>query len=82
MAMLATPALDTSPVSRARALSLFAPHLLALAFPVNALTFVLTGPHPAWAAVLFTVPVFGSTVLDRYSGEHDEQPLANVPAWP
>ncbi|HEX7670847.1 MAG TPA: hypothetical protein VF395_14730, partial [Polyangiaceae bacterium] len=82
MAMLSVPVLDTSPVSLGRTLRLFAPHLLALAFPLNALAFVLSGPHPALVAVLFTVPVFGSTVLDRRSGEHAEQPLGNVPSWP
>jgi alkane 1-monooxygenase len=76
------PALDTAPVSAGRAAAMFAPHLLALAFPVNALAFVLTGPHPAWLAVLFTVPVFGSTVLDRYSGPETRQPSLGVPSLP
>ncbi|HVU02904.1 MAG TPA: fatty acid desaturase [Polyangiaceae bacterium] len=63
------------------ALVRFAPHLLALLFPLNALAFVLTGPHRWWVALLFTVPVFGSTVVDRYSGTETRQP-SRVDAWP
>lgn len=74
--------MDESPVSRSRALLLFAPHLLGLLFPVNALVFVLTGPHPAWLAPLMTIPVFGSAVIDRFSGTTTRKPAAKMPDWP
>ena len=61
---------------------LFAPHLLALLFPLNALAFAATGPHRGWVAALFLVPVFGSVFLDRQSGPETRQPAANIPAWP
>ena len=61
---------------------LFAPHLLALLFPLNALAFVLTGPHRAWFALPFLVPVFGSVLIDRRSGDEARQPEPGIPAWP
>jgi alkane 1-monooxygenase len=73
---------DESEVPAARALALFAPHLLGLLFPLNALVFLLTGPHPAWLAPLFTIPVFGSAVIDRFSGTTARKPAAKMPDWP
>jgi alkane 1-monooxygenase len=70
------------PPSSSRTLRLFAPHLLALLFPLNALLFVLTGPHRPWLAFFFVVPVFGSVYFDRRSGHETRQPLAQTPAWP
>jgi alkane 1-monooxygenase len=74
--------IDDTEVSGARALRLFAPHLLGLLFPMNALVFLLTGPHPAWLAPLFTIPVFGSAVVDRFSGTTARKPAAKMPDWP
>lgn len=82
MEKLQVPELDTAPISAARATALFAPHLLALLFPLNALAFVLTGPHRAWLSVLFVVPVFGSVWVDRQSPPEARQPAAQMPAWP
>jgi alkane 1-monooxygenase len=79
---LEAPKLDATPLSRAEALARFAPHLLALLFPVNALAFVLTGPHKWWLSLPFIVPVFGSVVVDRRSGTEARQPAAQMPAWP
>jgi alkane 1-monooxygenase len=76
------PEQDPNPVSALQAVRSFTPHLLALLFPLNALAFVLTGPHRAWVAALFMVPVFGSVVLDARSGATTRQPAAKVPAWP
>lgn len=80
--MMSAPRQDESPVSAMRAARLFAPHLLALLFPLNALAFVLTGPHRPWVAFLFVVPVFGSVWLDRQSVTAAAQPPAKIPAWP
>ena len=84
MPKLEVPKLDTAlaPLSAGRAAALFLPHLLALGFPLNALLFVVSGPHPAWLAVLFTAPVFGSTLIDRWSGTQARQPTRSMPAWP
>jgi alkane 1-monooxygenase len=76
------PVLDASPLPASRVAALFAPHLVALLFPLNALAFVVTGPHRWWASLLFVVPVFGSVWLDAKSGVVARQPAANVPAWP
>jgi alkane 1-monooxygenase len=61
---------------------LFAPHLLALLFPLNALAFVLTGPHRPWMALPFLAPVFGSVLIDRHGGDEARQPVPGIPAWP
>lgn len=83
MPQLNVPAQDRShEVSAARATRLFFPHLLALVFPLAALGFVLTGPHPWWGAVLFALPIYGSLVIDRRSGEETRQPLVKMPSWP
>jgi len=76
------PEVDTGPVSPARSLVRFAPHLLALAYPLNALCFVLTGPHVWWAALLFIVPIFLSVVLDGQSGQETRPPAAQMASWP
>lgn len=83
MPQLEVPAQDrTTEVSAALAARLFFPHLLALVFPLAALGFVTTGPHPWWAAVLFALPIYGSVVLDRTSGDETRQPLLKMPSWP
>jgi alkane 1-monooxygenase len=69
-------------VSASRAAALFAPHLLALLFPLNALAFVTTGPHRWWVSILFLVPVFGSVWVDARSSAETRQPAAKIPAWP
>jgi alkane 1-monooxygenase len=79
---LRAPVLDPSDLSAPRVAALFAPHLLALLFPLNALLYVATGPHRWWVSVLFLVPVFGSVVLDVKSGPETRQPAARIPSWP
>jgi alkane 1-monooxygenase len=76
------PALDTSQLTAWQALTNFTPHLLSLVFPLNALAFVLTGPHPWWVALLFFIPIYGSVAVDRRSGVYTRQPLVNMPSWP
>jgi alkane 1-monooxygenase len=82
MPQLRNPEVDTTRIPAGRAARLFAPHLLALLFPLNALLFVVTGPHRPWLAPVFVVAVFGSVVLDRKSGAELRQPPARLPAWP
>jgi alkane 1-monooxygenase len=79
---LQAPLLDETPVSVGRAAATFAPHLLAMLFPLNAFAFVLSGPHRAWLSALFLVPVFGSVWVDARSGTEARQPAAKVAAWP
>jgi alkane 1-monooxygenase len=76
------PEVEAGPISPGRSLVRFAPHLLALAYPLNALCFVLTGPHPYWAALLFIVPIFLSVVLDARSGQETRPPAAQMASWP
>jgi len=76
------PALDHSPVSFRKGLGIWTKHLLALAFPLNALTFVLTGPHHWSVGLLFIVPIAIAVRADRKSGVELRQPSVNMPAWP
>jgi alkane 1-monooxygenase len=82
MEKLQVPELDESPLPASRVAALFAPHLLALLFPLTALAFVATGPHRWWVSLPFIVPVFGSVWLDATSRTEDRQPAAKIPAWP
>ena len=82
MATLASPALDDSPLTAAQSARRVLPHLLALAFPLSALAFVLTGPHPWWVALLFIAPIYIAVVLDQRSPEHTRPPATRLPAWP
>jgi alkane 1-monooxygenase len=61
---------------------IFGKHLLALLFPLNALAFVLTGPHPGWLAPLFLVPIVQAVRLDRRAGPELRQPSPRLPGWP
>jgi alkane 1-monooxygenase len=77
-----TPEVETGPVSMARSLARFAPHMLALVFPLNALCFVLTGPHAWWVALLCIVPIYSSVVIDARSGQETRPPAARIASWP
>lgn len=61
---------------------IFARHLLALAFPLNALAFVLTGPHHGYVALLFLVPIILAVRADRRSPSEERPPSVRMPAWP
>lgn len=76
------PEVETGAISLGRSFTRFAPHLLALTFPVNALGFVLTGPHPWWAALLFLAPIALCVVIDGRSGQEARPPAAQVASWP
>jgi alkane 1-monooxygenase len=82
MAAPVAPIVDTAPVPVVRALALWSRHLLALAFPLNALVFVLTAPHSPWVAPLFALPIAAAVFADRASPPERRQPPARMPAWP
>jgi alkane 1-monooxygenase len=72
---------DTRPLSFSQSLARFAPHLLALVFPLNTLLFVLTGPQQFWVSLLFTVPIWFCLAIDARSGTTTRPPAARVTAW-
>jgi alkane 1-monooxygenase len=76
------PKADVRRLSLAQSLLRAAPHLLALGLPLNSLAFVLTGPHRWWLALLFTVPVFASGVIDAYSGITTRPGASGAAKWP
>ena len=82
MERLATPVLDDVPVTAWQATTKFARHLLALLFPLYAMTFLLTGPHPWWGAPLFFPPIVLSAFIDHKSGQETRQPSMQMPGWP
>jgi alkane 1-monooxygenase len=63
-------------------LARFAPHLLSLLFPLNALTFVLTGPHPWWASLLFIALIVSAALADATGGTTTRPPVAPDAKWP
>lgn len=77
-----TPEVDPAPVPAFTVAKMFARHLLALAFPLNALAFVLTGPHPGWLAPLFLLPIAAALYADKHSPVELSQPRPRMPAWP
>jgi alkane 1-monooxygenase len=77
-----TPEVEHAPLSLAASLRRFAPHLLALVFPLNALAFVLTGPHPWWVSLAFFVPIYGSVWIDKRSGSETRPPASQLASWP
>jgi alkane 1-monooxygenase len=78
-----TPAPASSPGPNAHEVArIFAPHLLALYFPLTGTLFLATGPHPWWQALLFLIPLFVAHVLDTRGGVERRRPHPALPAWP
>ena len=60
-----------------------APHLTALFLPLVALTFLVTAPHPWYAALLLVaVPGVAMQIADRRGGTQVHEPRPDLPAWP
>jgi alkane 1-monooxygenase len=57
-------------------------HLLALLFPLTALCFLLSGPHPGWSGGVFMLPILGALLADAFSRPELRQPHPGIPAWP
>jgi alkane 1-monooxygenase len=84
--MAATSTADTpraaAPLAPAAVARILAPHLLAVWFPLNATLFLATGPHAAWTAPLFLLPLVAAHVLDTGGWVERRQPRPDLPAWP
>lgn len=57
-------------------------HLLCFVFPLTSMAFVLTGPHPWYVALLFTIPIHLSVYADFKSKRETRQPDPAIPNWP
>ncbi len=57
-------------------------HLMCFVLPLTTLAFVTTGPHSAWVAPLFLIPLFGSLAADMRSPGDFRQPTPRLVAWP
>lgn len=62
--------------------ALWARHLLAFWFPVNALVFLATGPHTWNVAILFMIPIAVAAALDMRDWREQHQPPDDIPGWP
>jgi alkane 1-monooxygenase len=76
------PGVTTQRLAAGEVARIFARHLLALAFPLNALAFVLTGPHTWYVALAFVVPIIVAVRADRRSTQEERPPSVYMPAWP
>ena len=57
-------------------------HLSAFVLPLINLTFLATGPHRWWSALLWTMPVWILVLMDNKSPSDHRQPPENLPSWP
>ncbi len=60
----------------------FTLHLWAFVLPLLTLTFLLTGPHEWWVALLWVAPIWVLVYVDVRSGPDLRQPEEGAPAWP
>jgi alkane 1-monooxygenase len=67
------------PLSPARNATL---HLWAFALPLLTSAFLLTGPHPWWRALLWTLPIWLLVLADTLSRPDFRQPQDGTPSWP
>ncbi len=77
-----TDVVAASPPSFLGVVSIWARHLLSLWFPLSALAFLWTGPHPWWMAPLFMLPMVAAHQLDVSMRAERRQPAESLPAWP
>jgi len=72
-----------APLSHAEVLRIWAPHLAALLLPLLALGYLVTAPHPWWAALLLVaVPGAAIQLADRRGGRQLHEPRPELPSWP
>src|SRR5688500_1801639 len=57
-------------------------HLWAFALPLITMVFLLTGPHPWWRALLWTLPIWFLVAVDWRARPDFRQPDENAPSWP
>lgn len=60
----------------------FVLHLWAFVLPLLTMTFLLTGPHEWWIALLWALPIAALIYSDVRSGPDHRQPAPDTPAWP
>ena len=74
----------TAPIARMpRAVArVWAKHLLCFAFPLLSLSFLLTGPHPWYVALLWLLPMPLVDWLDHKSGAARHEPVPDAPTAP
>lgn len=77
-----SPPIAVGERSALRLAGIWARHLLAFWFPVNALVFVATGPHTWNVALAFLIPVATAAALDMRGWREQRQPDERIPGWP
>jgi alkane 1-monooxygenase len=82
MSSFAAPETPSVTVSPWETWGIWARHLACFVLPLTSLVFVTTGPHAAWAAPLFLLPLVASMFADYYSGPERRAPSPALPAVP
>jgi alkane 1-monooxygenase len=57
-------------------------HLWAFGLPLITMVFLLTGPHPWWRAMLWTLPIWVLVAVDSRAPSDFRQPDERAPSWP
>ena len=57
-------------------------HLWAFGLPLLTMVFLLTGPHPWWRALLWTLPIWMLVLVDTSAKPDFRQPDERTPSWP
>ncbi len=80
--MSAAMSLDGPVISTAEVVKIWSRHLVSLMLPLNALAFLMTGPHAWYIAPLFLIPIGVAYALDGADRAEMRQPVESLPAWP
>ncbi len=78
---MSTTTLSAARMPRA-VLRVWTKHLLCFAFPLLTLSFLATGPHPWFIALLWLLPMPLVDWLDHNSGAAQHEPVADAPTAP
>jgi alkane 1-monooxygenase len=80
--MSAAASFEGSAISIAEVVKIWSRHLISLMLPLNALAFLMTGPHAWYIAPLFLVPLGVAYALDGADRAELRQPVETLPSWP
>jgi len=69
-------------VSSGATLRIWALHLLCFVLPLTSILFLVTAPHPWYAALPWLLVIVISIALDVRSPGEQRQPVATMPGWP
>jgi alkane 1-monooxygenase len=80
--MSAATSLEVPAISTTEVVKIWSRHLVSLLLPLNALAFLISGPHAWYIAPLFLIPIGVAYALDGGDRVETRQPVEGLPAWP